>query len=138
MKIKTQKKIIDFIIFSIAHSTSIFLFFFSNKGVFSKIWGHPAHTEQVLLTQHFYSSDESNLRAKQIKNIHSFNCFIQPALPWIIYVAPPTIRLYSLRCFTLSLASGMVRPQSLRPPFTPSIHLLLGLSLPLLPSTSAR
>ena len=26
---------------------------------------------------------------KQIKNIHSFNCFIQPASPWIIYGVPP-------------------------------------------------
>ena len=62
--------------------------FFSNTGTFPKIWGHPAHTAWALLTQHFYPSDESNPRAKQIKNIHSFNCFIQPASPWIIYVSP--------------------------------------------------
>ena len=40
------------------------------------------------LTQHFYPLiNESTPRAKQIENIHSFNCFIQLALPWIIYVA---------------------------------------------------
>ena len=108
-------------------------FFFGNKGVFPKIWGHPAHTAEALLTQHFFPSDELNLRAKQIKNVHSFNCFIQPASPWIIYVAPPPmIRLHSLLSFTPSLASGMLSPLSLKQPFTPSIHLLLGLPLLLL------
>ena len=61
-------------------------FFFSNTGTFPKIWGHPAHTAQALLTQHFYPPDESNPRAKQIKNIHSFNCFIQPAQSAIIRI----------------------------------------------------
>ena len=60
-------------------------FFFISKGVFPKIWGHPT---QALLTQHFFPSDESNSKAKQLKSIHSFNCFIKPASPWIIYVAP--------------------------------------------------
>ena len=46
-------------------------------GVFAQTWGHPAHTAWALLTQHFYPSDELNPRAKQIKNFHSFNYFIQ-------------------------------------------------------------
>ena len=66
----------------------LIIFFFISKGVFPKIWGHPTHTAQALLTQHFFPSDEPNPRAKQIKSIHSFNCFIKPASPWIIYVAP--------------------------------------------------
>ena len=56
---------------------NILRLFFRNKSAFPKIWGHPAH---ALLTQQFYPSDESNPRAKQIKNIHSFNCFVQPVL----------------------------------------------------------
>ena len=35
------------------------IYFFSNKDDFPKIWDHPAHKTQVLLTQHFYPSDES-------------------------------------------------------------------------------
>ena len=83
--------------------------FFISKGVFPKIWGHPTH------------SIGSTHKAKQIKSIHSFNCFIKPASPWIIYVAPPMIRLHSLLSFTHSSASGMLSPLSLKQPFTPSI-----------------
>ena len=35
-------------------------FFSSNKGVFPKIWGHPAHTAQALLTQHFVSINDAD------------------------------------------------------------------------------
>ena len=31
-------------------STYIFIFFFSNKDTFPKIWGHSTHTAQALLT----------------------------------------------------------------------------------------
>ena len=57
----------------------------------SKIWGHPTHSIGSTHTT-LFPSDESNPRAKQIKNIHSFNCFIKPASPWIIYLI--TIKEY--------------------------------------------
>ena len=43
-----------------------YVIFFSNKDVFPKIWEHPAHTAQALLTQHILPSDESNPRATLI------------------------------------------------------------------------
>ena len=95
-------------------------------------------SQKLKITQHTHNT--FSLQMSQIpersrsKTSTAFNCFIQPASPWIIYVAPPpTIRLHSLLSFTHSLVSGIVRPLSLKLPFTPSIHLLFGLPLPLLP-----
>ena len=53
-----------------------FLFFFSNKSAFLKIWGHPA---QSPLTQHFLSFRWVKSQNEADQNIYSSNCFIQPA-----------------------------------------------------------
>ena len=59
--------------------------FFQQIRVLSQKFGVTQHTQHRLYSHNtFFPSDESNPRAKQIKNIHSFNCFIQPASPWIL------------------------------------------------------
>ena len=71
--------------------------FFSNKSNFPKIWSHPA------LTQHFHPSDELIPRAKKTKTSTALT-FIQPASPWIIYVASQhyvSILYYLLRTLQL-------------------------------------
>ena len=56
-----------------------------------KIYEVTQHTQKrLLLKQHFYLQ-RSHSQSESDKKIHSFNCFIEPTLPWIIYVAPTTM-----------------------------------------------
>ena len=69
------------------------IWYFSNKRRSPKKLGSHSigstHTTLILQMS-------EKMQSEQIKSIPSFNCFIQPASPWIIYVAPPTIRFHSL------------------------------------------
>ena len=63
-------------------------FFFSAIREFSQKPGVTS-TQHRLYSHNTFSLQMSQIqRTKQIKNIHSFYCFIQPASPWITYVAP--------------------------------------------------
>ena len=62
--------------------------FFGNKGSIPRIWGHQ-HTHSIDSTHTtLFSFRWVNSQSEADQNIHSFNCFIQPASPWITYVAP--------------------------------------------------
>ena len=112
--------------------------FFSAVRAFSQKFGVTQHTQHRLYSHNTFFlkmspiPERSRLKTSTALTV-SYN-LLHPGSP----TSPPTIRLHSLLSFTHSLASAMVSSPSLKQPFTPSIHLLLGLPLPLLPSTSAR
>ena len=109
-------------------------FFLAIRGLSQKCGVTPPSIGSTHATLLFFRWVKSQREADQ--NIHSFNRFIQSASLCMDHLrCPAIIHLHSLLSFTHSLASGIVSPLSLKQPFTPSIHLLLGLPLPLLPST---
>ena len=116
------------------------ILFFSAISALSKKFGSTQHTQHRL-----YSHNTFILQMSQIQKRNRLKT--PTALPVsynLLHPGPSTsppsnnIRLYSFLSFMHSLASGMVSPLSLKQSFTPSIPLLLGLHLLLLPSASAR
>ena len=111
--------------------------FFSIKGGFQINMGSRSactYTAWTLLTQHFYPSDVLTSRVKQIKVFIVLTASYNLLHSGASTSSPPTILLHSLLFFTHSLASWMVIPLTFKLSFTPSIYILLGLPLPLLPS----
>ena len=113
--------------------------FFLAVRAFSQKFGVTQHSIRLYAHNTFFPSDESNPRAKQIKNIHSFNCFIQPASPWIIYIAPQRYvstlsyllrTLLLLECLALFHSSNLsLHPSTFSLVYLSSCYLLLLLDI---------